>query len=406
MHADVGCLVKSEICCSFESELIQHSKLQQFLRTMRFSDIPAHEQVKVRLRSMVDSDRIPHALLLQGPSGIGKLSMARALAQYIHCTHRTPDGDSCGTCPSCRQHQSFNHVDTIYVYPVIGSRVSEAFSDDWHEFVSESMYADVGRWADILNRPKGNTQPLIYVEESTRLVKVLAYTSRTSDQRIVILWLPERMQPGAANKLLKMVEEPYENTLFIMVSNSPSDILPTIYSRLQRVEMHAIPDETVARLLECSYGINAADAEALAHVAEGSMAMAQQLVDGQSDRRLFMDWFVQLMRLAYQRDVKALRDWGAALAKAGREKEIKFYDYASRMIRENFMYNFGISQLVFLDREEAAFSSRFARFITERNAEGLVNVFEHARTDIAGNANGQIVNLDVAVKTILLIKNG
>ncbi len=355
---------------------------------------------------MVDSDRLPHALLLEGPQGIGKLAMARALAQYIHCTDRTPEGDSCGRCSACLQHQALSNIDTIYTYPVIGSQISDAFADDWRSFLKESKYASIDRWVEILNRSKGNTQPLIYVEESARLIKRLAFTGHSDSFRIVILWLPERLQPGASNKLLKMVEEPYPQTLFIMVSNSPSEILPTIYSRLQRVEMHALPDAVVAETLQKQLPIDPMDAMAIAHVAEGNVVTAMQLVDGNSDRKLFMDMFISLMRLAYQRDVRALREWGNELAKLGREKSMKFYEYAQRMIRENFVYNFKIPQLVYLNREEAAFSSRFARFITERNAENLVRIFEQARADIAGNGNGKIINLDVAVKVILQIKNG
>ena len=373
---------------------------------MRFSDIPAHESVKERLRAMADNNRLPHAILLEGPAGIGKLAMARALAQYIHCTNHTPDGDSCGECPSCRQHQKLSHIDTTYVYPVIGSTTSDHFVTDWQQFLGESIFASTDRWVDILNRSKGNTQPQIYVDEAAALIRRLAFTNHTSSYRIVILWLPERLQPTAANKLLKMVEEPYEDTLFIMVSNSPADILPTIYSRLQRVEMHPLPDDAVARQLQTTLGIDPVDAMALAHTAEGNMNAALQLVDGQSDRRAFMELFIQLMRLAYQRDVRALREWGNGLTKLGREKEMKFYEYAARMIRENFIYNFQVPQLVYLDREESAFSSRFARFITERNAEGLVDTFEKAKAHIGANGNGKIINLDVAIRVIFLIKNG
>lgn len=373
---------------------------------MRFSDIPAHQSVKERLRAMTDNDRLPHALVLEGPQGIGKLAMARALAQYIHCTDRTPDGDSCGRCLSCRRHQAMTDIDTIYSYPVIGSQVSDAFADDWKNFLCESKFASIDRWVEILNRSKGNTQPQIYVDESARLIKRLSFTGHTAGSRIVIMWLPERLQPGASNKLLKMVEEPYPQTMFIMVSNSPTEILPTIYSRLQRIEMRALPDDVVAAELHQTLGIDHVDAMSLAHVAEGNVVTALQLADVRSDRKVYMDAFIRLMRLAYQRDVRALRDWGTELAKLGREKIMKFYEYAQRMIRENFIFNFGVGSLVYLDRDEAEFSRRFARFITERNAEELVSVFEQARADVGGNGNARIVNLDVAIKVILLIKNG
>lgn len=372
---------------------------------MRFCDIPAHESIKTRLRNMADSGRLPHALLLEGPQGIGKLAMARAFAQYIHCKNHTSDGDSCGACPSCIQHRNLNHLDTIYSFPVIGSTTSDDYLDDWKQFLSESTVASADRWVEILNSSKGNTQPLIYVAESASLLRKLSFTGHSSSFRIVIMWLPERLQDAAANKLLKMIEEPFADTLFIMASNSPADIIPTIYSRLQRVEMHALPDAVVARTLVDNLGIDSTDALAIAHTAEGNILTARQLVNGNSDRKMYMDLFISLMRLAYQRDVRELREWAGNLAKLGREKEMRFYEYAQQMIRENFVYNFNIPELVYLDRDEKNFSSRFARFITEQNAEGLSETFSNAHDDIAGNGNGKIINFDTAIKVIFLIKN-
>ncbi|MDE7408128.1 MAG: AAA family ATPase, partial [Muribaculaceae bacterium] len=204
---------------------------------MKFNDIPGHEEVKSRLRHMVDVGRIPHALLLQGPSGIGKMAIARAFAQYVHCTDRR-DGEPCGVCASCRQHQSFNHIDTHFVFPIVKRKsgspaICDDFLPEWREYLTASPWMDYEKWIAALD--KANAQPVIYVDESVSLLRKLQYTARTAAFKIVIIWLPEKMNAECANKLLKMVEEPFEDTLLVFVSNRPQEILPTIYSRLQRV---------------------------------------------------------------------------------------------------------------------------------------------------------------------------
>lgn len=374
---------------------------------MRFSDIPAHEHVKERLRRMVEEDRIPHALLLEGPEGIGKLAMARAFAQYLHCERRTPEGDACGECQSCRWHQTFNHIDTSYVFPVVkpegggDAPVSDDFIQEWRDFASDRVYMDLQAWTATFT--KKNAQTMTYVTEANALIHKLAFTSHVTRYRVVIWWLPERMNEETSNKLLKLLEEPYPDTIFILASNRPEDLLPTIYSRVQRIEMKRLPAGTIADILESRHGVDRGQAMAIAHIAEGSMLSALNNLHVSKESSKFLDIFISLMRLAYQRNVKELREWANELAALGREPELRFYDYAMRLLRENFVYNFNVPQISYLNPAEAQFSSRFARFINERNVETLMRVFNDARTDIAGNANGKIVNLDVAIKVIMLL---
>ncbi|MDE6488170.1 MAG: DNA polymerase III subunit delta, partial [Paramuribaculum sp.] len=251
---------------------------------------------------------------------------------------------------------------------------------------------------------KRNAKPVIYVAESEQLIIKLAFTSHVSRYKIVIMWLPERLHETAANKLLKMIEEPFDDTIFILVSNSPAEILPTIYSRVQRLSMKRLPDAVVADNLMARGGLPQADAMAIAHNASGNMIAAFNLLGNNKETKTFFDTFVSLMRLAYMRDIRKLREWAEDLAALGREVEMDFYDYATRMIRENFMLNFNRPALTYLSTTEQAFASKFARFITVGNVEKLIEVFTNARRDIGGNGNGKIVNLDVAIKTILLLK--
>ncbi|MCM1520516.1 MAG: DNA polymerase III subunit delta' [Lachnoclostridium sp.] len=374
---------------------------------MKFSDIVSHDNIKRQLRDMVVDDRIPHAILLHGPSGSGKFLMARAFAQYLHCENRR-DGESCGVCASCRQHQSLNHIDTLYVFPVvktdkIKAPLSDDYIEDFRKFITVSPYMDFEKWTAMLD--KKNAQPQIYVSESEQLERKLSVTAAVSKYKVVLIWLPEKMNEQTANKLLKLIEEPFEDTIFILVSDDAASILPTIYSRCRPIEVTRLSDEEVATYLVNKAAMDPQDAMAEAHIAEGDVVRALRSLDATSMSRMFFDFFVSLMRKAYQRDVNELKKWGADLAALGREQQIKFYDYAQRLIRENFIYNFHIDSLNYLNREEGKFSHNFARFITENNAEQIIEEMNKAQEDIAGNANGKIVNFDFAVKMIILIKN-
>lgn len=376
---------------------------------MKFSDIPSHNNIKNRLREMADDDRIPHALLLEGPAGIGKLALARAFVQYIHCTDRI-NGEPCGKCSACIQSQTFNHIDTHYVFPVVkldGSvtaPVSDDYNEEWRMFLSKNIWAEFDQWRKVF--PKKNAQPVIYVTESDNLIRRLAYTSHASRYRTVIIWLPERMNVETSNKLLKLIEEPYPDTVFVMVSNNPAEILPTIYSRVQRLQMKRLSDCDIAEYLENCHKIGHRDALAIANNSEGSLAEAEKAIGIDSDRAKYFELFVRLMRLAYQRKVKELRLWADEVAGLGREEEMEFYKYSMRILRENFVFNYKIPALNYMNEEESKFAVNFARFINEINVEKMMKVFDEAYRDIAGNGNGKIVNFDLTIKIILLIKSG
>ncbi|MDE7411270.1 MAG: AAA family ATPase [Paramuribaculum sp.] len=376
---------------------------------MKFSDIPSHEEVKSALRNMVNSGQIPHAILLEGPAGIGKFAMARALAQYIQCTDRDANGDSCGKCKSCLLHQSLNHIDVTYVFPVVkldsmkSAPVSDDFLAEWNDFFKSKVYLDINAWSATFS--KKNAQPVTYVTESASLIHKLAFTTHISSQRIVLWWLPERMNEEAANKLLKLIEEPYENTIFIMVSDSPQEILPTIYSRVQRINMKRLPDDIITDNLMTSHPeLSRQNAMALAHISNGSMIAAERHFEWSGESTEFLDLFMQLMRLAYQRKIKELRSWANNLADMNRDKQMRFYDYTMHMIRENFILNYHVPELTYLNSAESNFSVKFSPYINERNVERLMTVFNNAKTDISGNGNSKIINLDVAIKVILLLK--
>lgn len=370
---------------------------------MKFADIPSHEAVKERLRSLVDTNRLPHALLLEGPEGVGKFALARALAQYIHCENRT-GGDSCGICPSCRQHETFNQADTFYSFPILKSvgEVSDDLMPRWKEYLSGNMFMNFTEWLRELDNPNG--QPVIYAGESASLIRKFATTSYSSRFKVLLMWLPERMQSECANKLLKMIEEPMEDTVLIFVSDAPREILPTIYSRLQRIEVKRLPDSVVASYLRNRYSIESADAAAIAHLADGSIIKAERQLSVSDETKAFLEQFMSLMRTAYQRKVGVLKKWSVDISGLGREGSMRFLDYCARMMRENFLCNLGNPSLVYLNTSEQAFCRNFSPFINERNVESLLREFDQARTDIAANGNAKMIFFDLAIKVILLLK--
>lgn len=373
---------------------------------MKFCDVLSHEFAKDRLRLFVEQDKIPHAILIEGESGIGKFALARAFAQYIHCENRQ-NGDSCGVCPSCIQHQSFNHIDTHFIFPIVKKNSRPTISDDyieeWREFLTNNQYMNFENWLKILDNI--NAQPHIFVEESVDIIRKLNFTAHKAKYKVVLLWLPERMKIECANKLLKLIEEPFNDTLFIMVSNDAKHILPTIYSRTQRIELLRLGDDVVADYLSKKYALDYNEALSIAHIAEGNINKAEEEINLTNDSSNFFKLFVELMRLAYQRKIYDLKQWSYNVASLGREQEIKFLCYCQRLIRENFISNLNVNGLNYMNKNESEFSINFARFINERNVVKLIEVFNNAQIDISGNSNAKIVLFDLSVKIILLLKS-
>lgn len=374
---------------------------------MKFEDIPGQHKVKQRLIDMVDNERIPHAILLQGEQGVGKFALAQALAQYIHCPNRA-NGDSCGICPSCRQHASFNHIDTFFSFPVIKKKssgtppVSDDFIEEFKHFVETDPMMNFEGWLEELGSP--STLPVMYVTESDTLISKLSFTARSAKYKIVVMWLPERMNEQCANKLLKLIEEPFSDTIFILSSDSPQEILPTIYSRCQRIDVERFTDNDISDFLCKRFSLNTQDALSIAHNAEGSLTKALKQLSTTGINSKYFELFIRLMRSAYARKVADLKAWSAEVSTLGREQQLSFLKYCDRLTRENFIYNLHEHDLTYLNTSEEKFSTKFAPFISERNVQALSRTFNDAIKDIAGNANSKIVLFDVAVRTILLIK--
>lgn len=372
---------------------------------MRFADITGHGAVKALLAQQVDSSRLPHALLLWGPEGAGKLALARALAQYAHCPHRS-GGDSCGVCPVCRQHAALEYPDLLFSFPTPTSKsssvgVSDEFYPAWQEFLRTEPLAPWRRWLELSGAE--NSQPVIRVGESSEIVRRLSLGNYTDSVKVLVLWLPEKLHPAAANKLLKIIEEPQPGRMFIMVSDNPSLILPTVYSRLQRVKVE-VPTvaETASWLV--NEGYDPAEAAQAAAAAQGNQLQARQLLDPKAEESEFRELFQDVMRRAWLRDVAALRKWSETVAGLKREKTRRFLAYMNRQLRLNYLYNLRNDTITPMMPGDRQFSDRFAPFIHGANVEDIMHEVDLAARDIAGNANARIVLFDLAVSLIMLIK--
>lgn len=369
---------------------------------MRFSDITGHKEIIKALTGSVDSGKIPHAFLFSGLSGIGKHRTARALAQYIHCKNRI-NGDSCGKCPSCIQHQHHNNPDLHFVYPVLkkDKGISKEWIEQWKEMMDEYSYMPPEKWNELLKSE--NAQPSIYVTESEDIISRASLSAYQEDFKIFIIWLPEKMRPEAANKLLKIIEEPFEDTVFILVSNNDSLLLPTIVSRTRRFNFKPLSEEDLKELL-LKKGVDPELAADAARISEGSLRRAEEIACNPEELLEFSDLFKEMMRAAYTLKAKTLKTLSEKAASYGREKLQRFLAYCGRMIRENYIYNLGKPQLVLMTQEEESFSSRFAPFIHDGNVEQLSEEISRASRDIERNGNSKIVMFDLMLLISRLVR--
>ena len=372
---------------------------------MYFKDIIGQETVKQRLRLEVREGRVPHAQLFAGPEGTGALPLAIAYARFLLCTRRGEE-DACGTCPSCVKLNKLAHPDLHFVFPVVkrkggGDTVSDDYIREWRELAISTPYFGMNHWLDAMGAE--NQQAQIFVKESDELVRKLSLKSSEGGYKVVIIWLPEKMKVDCANKLLKLLEEPPAQTVFLLVSEEPDRILPTILSRTQRINVPRLEDAEIAEALKARFGLQDTDAAETARLAEGSYLQALEIIHLSEDTQLFFGLFVSLMRLAYQRKVKEMREWSDTVAAMGRERQKDFLTYCQRMVRESFVSNFHRKEMNYMNREEENFTIRFAPFINERNVMGITDELAEAQTHIEQNVNPRMVFFDFALKMIVLL---
>lgn len=371
---------------------------------MFFKDIIGQQQIKEQLLNSLKKGKIPHAQLFCGPSGVGKLSLAIAYAQYLNCLD-PQENDSCGKCSSCVKYKNLAHPDLHFVFPIIKKgkkEIGDDYINEWRLFVGENHYFGLGQWLSYIDAE--NSQGLIYARESEEIVRKLSLKVYEGKFKVMIIWLPEKMHETCANKLLKILEEPYEKTLFILVSNEPDNIITTIQSRCQRVNIHHIDKPEIVKALIAEYKITPEDAETVAHIANGSYLRAIETISLDEENKFYFSLFIQMMRSSYARSIKDIKKISTEIAAVGRERQKNFLVYCQRMLREYFVSNLRKPEIVYMNHEEASFGMRFAPFINERNIIDFMDELALAERHIEQNVNAKMVFFDFCLKVTMLLK--
>ena len=383
---------------------------------MLFREIIGQEQTKNQLRRAVLEGRVPHAQLFTGISGIGKLQLALAYAQYLNCPNRTEE-DSCGICPTCLQMQHLQHPDLHFVFPIVKTDAGDtcdAFLEPWRELILNQHYFDLEDWHRALGVE--TKQSMIYEKESGEILRKLSLKAYGNGYKVMVIWQPEKMNADCANKLLKILEEPSDKTVFLLVSEHPEQLLSTIRSRVQAISVPRLETETVAAALR-DKGLDARRADDIARIANGSYLAALKKADESDTNQQELRDFIALFRDAYTvgvlsdpqkkyESLKRLRQWSLDMAdsKVGREWQKHFLQYAQQQVRENYIRNMAQPELNYQMEAEQEFSVRFAPFIHDGNVEAIMNQLDLAERQIEQNGNAKMIFFDLCLQMIVLIK--
>jgi DNA polymerase-3 subunit delta' len=343
-----------------------------------------------------------------GPEGSGKLQMAISMAQYMLCENPSKT-DSCGECAQCKQCAALTHPDLHFAFPVVLSKKEHVESSDdrrteWNKLLLKKRYFNLNQWQIELDELGKNA--VIGKEESRSIMKKLSLKSFSGRYKFMIVWLPEKMNLTAANKLLKLLEEPPEGTYFFLVSNSTESILPTIISRTQFIRIPALQAEESVKFLKKNYGIDEQLAVSVIGFSQRNINEAIHLVEGDNSYHVYFDLFVKMMRAAYTANPMDLMDITDQITDLEKERQKNFIKYALHILRESIMLNYMKGQLVHLREEEKQFLSKFARFINNRNITELMDEFNSGFYQLERNANPKILFSDLLIKLTKLIKRG
>lgn len=374
---------------------------------MLFKEVIGQEETKVKLIQSVQTGRIAHAQLFFGADGCGTLPLALAYTQYIACTNRKED-DSCGVCPGCRKFAKLAHPDLHFAFPVNTTKsvdkdpVSDNFIKEWREFILINPYFRPGQWYEYIGLE--NKQGLISKNESEAILRKLSFKSFESDYKFMIIWLPEKMNPTSANMLLKLLEEPPEKTIFILVSDEPNQLLITITSRTQPIKVPPLENEPLRKKIAEQFTLSEAQIQHVIRLANGSYIQALEVINTSADNEFNLEQFAFIMRSCYGRRFTDINLWVEEMSSIGREKLKNFFTYANKLIRENFIMNIKSHELNYMTEKEREFSQKFHPFINGNNVVAIYNELNQASADIERNAYAKIVLLDLALKIVKIIR--
>ena len=368
---------------------------------MQFRDIIGQEEVKKHLIQTVKESRVSHAQLFLGPEGSGSLPLALAYAQYITCQSRQPE-DSCGECSSCRKYQKLIHPDLHFSYPFFAKHKEDTatlFISEWREAFLSNPYLNLDEWRSQLEAE--NKQANINIAECHHIIQKLSLKPFEAEYKVLIMWLPEYLEKEG-NTLLKVIEEPAQKTLFLLVAQNQDQILNTILSRTQLVKINRISDAEVKSYLMKHHQVEEAKAAQMAYLSEGNIHSALSFLNGEINNNF--ETFVNWLRLCIGNRVVQVIDMVDVLAKLGRENQKNLLRYGIKLIRESIMIISGANILVHLPAAEMEFITKLSLAINLAKAEALVNEMEKSHYHVERNANPRILFLDVSLQFIKILK--
>ncbi len=368
---------------------------------MQFKNIVGQQEIKKQLVQTVKEDRISHAQLFLGAEGCGGLALALAYAQYICCENKLED-DSCGECASCRKYQKLVHPDLHFSYPFFAKHKDDTaltFIEEWRKAFLENPYLGLDEWRS--NTSAENKQANINIAECHQIIKKLSLKAFESEYKVLIMWLPEYLEKSG-NALLKLIEEPAQKTLFILVAQNQEQILSTILSRTQIVKIPKLSNDDVINYLVDNKLVDENKAKEIAYLSNGNLHLAQTFLY-QTESNLH-DSFVNWLRTCVGNKVLETMDMVEELAKIGRENQKNFIKYGIHMMRECILYLSGSPGLIHLPEKELEFISKFSSVLNLAKAEAVANELETAHYHIERNANPKILFLDVSLQLIKIIK--
>jgi len=383
---------------------------------MLFRDIFGHTDLKNRLIHTVLNNRVSHAQLFLGVAGTEKLAMAIAYSQFISCENKQIYGedseliaDSCGRCPSCIKYQKLVHPDLHFIFPVAttktitGKPVSSMFLDEWREALLESnYYLSLNEWYEKIGIE--NKQGRIGVDDANNIIKTLGLRSYESEYKVVIIWMVEKLYHLAAPKLLKILEEPPDKTLFILITESPEQILKTILSRLQLIKFTTHSDELIRSYLQKNFQLDPKRMEEIVYLSDGIFSNMQKQLDQSANDQIFFKHFREMMLFAYQNNFVKMREKANEINSLGREKIRQLLRYGMRITRLCMLHDLGNQSLVRSANDELEFVNKFSRFVNQGNAEQLYSILSEADLHVGRNVNPRIVLLDTMLQSSIEIR--
>jgi DNA polymerase-3 subunit delta' len=376
---------------------------------MRFEDILGLQHLKNHLVSSVQNNRVAHAQLFTGSIGSGTLPMAIAFARTLMIQYSSPSkGDRIS-----RSLDQLTHPDLHFVYPINTTSSSSKkpnsldFIYEWRSFVSQNPYQSLYDWYQKvgIEKKQGN----INVDEAAHIVKLLSLKSFEGGPKVMIIWCADKMNTAASNKLLKLIEEPPNNTYFILITDSPEDILQTIRSRCQRLDFPPIGEADIIKGLVSKFDISESEALKIAYQADGSFSKALHLVEHNSDDELFEEWFITWVRSAFRAKgnkhvLTDLLDWSDQLSKETRETQKRFLNYCIQFFRQALLSNYKVDSLVYLSPYNTTFKfNKFSEFISGTNISDIFKVLEDAIFHVERNGNGKVIFSDLSFQLTRLL---